>query len=186
MQLYAEPTELTAQVSALLAAEAAPSSAALLQLALQAEQLELCYHHIEAAPAAERPSSSCRRRVLEEDSLMAALQRHTPRLTVVHSLGDLPVRQQAELVCSHELVIGPHGAGFTHLLFRQEGPNRAVELMAEGNGSLTFALLSGRLGIEHAIAIGEAITTDNGPNYPDLRIAPEAVVELAWAGIGTA
>lgn len=127
-----------------------------------------------------------RRRVLEEDSLMAALQRHTPRLTVVHSLGDLSVRQQAELVCSHELVIGPHGAGFTHLLFKQEGPKRAVELMAEGNGSLTFALLSGRLGIEHAIAIGEAVTTDNGPNYPDLRIAPEAVVELAWAGIGTA
>lgn len=34
MQLYAETTELTAQVSALLASEAAPSSAALLQLAL--------------------------------------------------------------------------------------------------------------------------------------------------------
>ena len=34
MQLYEEPTELTAQVSALLAGEAAPSSAALLQLAL--------------------------------------------------------------------------------------------------------------------------------------------------------
>ena len=34
MQLYAETTELTAQVSALLAGEAAPSSAALLQLAL--------------------------------------------------------------------------------------------------------------------------------------------------------
>lgn len=34
MQLYAEPNELTAQVSALLAGEAAPSSAALLQLAL--------------------------------------------------------------------------------------------------------------------------------------------------------
>ena len=32
--MYAEPTELTAQVSALLAGEAAPSSAALLQLAL--------------------------------------------------------------------------------------------------------------------------------------------------------
>lgn len=34
MQLYAEPTELTALVSALLAGEAAPSSVALLQLAL--------------------------------------------------------------------------------------------------------------------------------------------------------
>ena len=34
MQLYADPTELTAQVSALLAVEAAPSSSALLQLAL--------------------------------------------------------------------------------------------------------------------------------------------------------
>ena len=34
MQLYEDPTELTAQMSALLAGEAAPSSAALLQLAL--------------------------------------------------------------------------------------------------------------------------------------------------------
>jgi hypothetical protein len=34
MQLYAEPTELAAQVTDLLASEAAPSSAALLQLAL--------------------------------------------------------------------------------------------------------------------------------------------------------
>ena len=31
-------------------------------LALQAEQLELCHHHIEAAPETERRSSSCRRR----------------------------------------------------------------------------------------------------------------------------
>ena len=118
MQLYEDPTELTAQVSALLAGEAAPSSAALLQLALiclqtghlhqatrlrsdlqevfeeemaqadrplalqlwdqlcrrcpdwswarlmacdlalQAEQLELCHHHIEAAPETERRSIS--------------------------------------------------------------------------------------------------------------------------------
>ena len=118
MQLYEDPTELTAQMSALLAGEAAPSSAALLQLALiclqtghlhqatrlrsdlqevfeeemaqadrplalqlwdqlcrrcpdwswarlmacdlalQAEQLELCHHHIEAAPETERRSIS--------------------------------------------------------------------------------------------------------------------------------
>jgi len=126
-----------------------------------------------------------RRRVLEEATLIAALQRQTPRLQVVHNLEDLPVRQQAELVCSHELVIGPHGAGFTHLLFRQEGPNQAVELMAEGNGSLAFALLSGRLGIKHAIAVGDAMPTEHGPNYPDLRIAPEAVVELAWSRMET-
>jgi hypothetical protein len=95
MQLYADPTELTAQVSALLASEAEPSVFLLrlglllsscgddsitrlrsdLQevfgeemaqadrpLALQAEQLELCHHHIEAAPETERRSSSCRRR----------------------------------------------------------------------------------------------------------------------------
>ena len=91
MQLYADPTELTAQVSALLASEAEPSVFLLrlglllsscgddsitrlrsdLQevfgeemaqadrpLALQAEQLELCHHHIEAAPETERRSIS--------------------------------------------------------------------------------------------------------------------------------
>ncbi len=119
-----------------------------------------------------------RRRVLDEEALIAALQRHTPRLQVVDSLEGLGVRDQAELVGRHRAVVGPHGAGFTHLLFAQEAPQLALELMAEGNGTLSFAVISGRLGLDHRIHVGEAVATTHGPNYPDLAVDPQAVLEL--------
>jgi capsular polysaccharide biosynthesis protein len=120
-----------------------------------------------------------RRRVLNEEPLIAALQRHTPKLEVVQQLGALPVRQQAELLGRHRLVVGPHGAGFTHLLFAGEAPQVALELMAEGNGSLAFALISSRLGIDHRIHVARSAASGNGPNYPDLEVDVEAVLELA-------
>jgi hypothetical protein len=139
---------------------------------------------VEAKPAPAPPGSvlylgrSSRRRVLHEDALIGALQRHTPRLQVVQKLGGLNVRQQAELVGSHEVVLGPHGAGFTHLLFAGAAPQIALELMANGNGTLTFALISAQLGIDHRIHVGQAVVTDQGPNYPDLEVDPEAVMAL--------
>jgi hypothetical protein len=117
-----------------------------------------------------------RRKVLNEPALIAALQRLTPRLQVIDSFEAFSVRDQAELVGRHRVLLGPHGAGFTHLLFAREAPQQALELMAEGNGSLTFALISGRLGLDHAIHVGTAVASDNGPNYPDLRVDVEAVL----------
>lgn len=119
-----------------------------------------------------------RRRVLEEERLIAALQRYTPRLQVVQGLGGLGVRQQAELVGSHQLLLGPHGADFTHLAFAGAAPQRVLELMAEGNGTLSFALISGRLGIAHAIHVAKSVPSDQGPNYPDLAVDVDAVMTL--------
>ena len=140
---------------------------------------------VDARPApAPAPAGSVlylcrqRRRVVNEAALIAALQRHTPRLQVVHGLEGLGVREQAELVGRHQRVLGPHGAAFTHLLFAGAAPQRALELMAEGNGTLSFALISARLGIDHRIHVGAALPSANGPNYPDLRVDPEAVLAL--------
>jgi hypothetical protein len=119
-----------------------------------------------------------RRRLLNEEELIGALQRHTPQLQVVDALDGLAVRAQAELVGRHALLLGPHGAGFTHLLFAREAPQRALELLAEGNGSLSFALISGRLGLDHAMHVGTEVPSNNGPNYPDLRVDVEAVMAL--------
>lgn len=119
-----------------------------------------------------------RRRVLNEEALIGALQRQSPRLQVVDTLDSLTVREQAELVGRHALLLGPHGAAFTHLLFASGAPQRAVELMAEGNGTLSFALISSRLGIDHRIHVADALASPNGPNYPDLRVDPERVLAL--------
>jgi capsular polysaccharide biosynthesis protein len=119
-----------------------------------------------------------RRRVVNEEALIGALQRQSPRLQVVDSMDSLAVREQAELVGRHALLLGPHGAAFTHLLFASSAPQRAVELMAEGNGTLSFALISSRLGIDHRIHVADALPSPNGPNYPDLRVQPERVLQL--------
>jgi capsular polysaccharide biosynthesis protein len=119
-----------------------------------------------------------RRRVLNEEALIGALQRQSPRLQVVDTLDSLTVREQAELVGRHALLLGPHGAAFTHLLFADGAPQLAVELMAEGNGTLSFALISSRLGIDHRIHVADALPSPNGPNYPDLRVDPDRVLTL--------
>jgi hypothetical protein len=139
---------------------------------------------LDVRPAAAPPGSvlflgrQSRRRVLNEEALITALQRHTPKLEVVHQLGRLGVREQAQLISRHQVVLGPHGAGFTHLLFAGEAPQVALELMAEGNGSLAFALISGRLGIDHRIHVAACQPSGNGPNYPDMRVNVEAVLAL--------
>ncbi len=66
-----------------------------------------------------------------------------------------------------------------HQLFAGEAPQVALELMAEGNGSLSFALISSRLGIDHRIHVAKSAASGNGPNYPDLEVDVEAVLELA-------
>ena len=119
-----------------------------------------------------------RRRVINEGELIAALQEHTERLTVNYEIERLGVREQAELLLKHETIIGPHGAGFTHLLFTRASPKCAVEIMGPGNGSLSFALISGRLGIQHCVHIAESRTTINGANYPDLEANPSSVIKL--------
>ena len=96
----------------------------------------------------------------------------------MQKLGAFNVRQQAELVGSHQVVLGPHGAGFTHLLFAGAAPQIALELMPEGMGSLAFALISGCLGIDHRIHVARNIPTHYGEGYPDLEVDPEAVMAL--------
>ncbi|MGB7564383.1 MAG: glycosyltransferase family 61 protein [Prochlorococcaceae cyanobacterium] len=122
-----------------------------------------------------------RRRVVDEEALILELQKACPRLRVVESMGRYSVRDQALLVASHRHLMGPHGAAFTHLALRNQAPLRATELMAEGNGTLSFAIISQRLGIQHQVLLGEAVTTANGPNYPDLRLDPKMAVAFALA-----
>jgi hypothetical protein len=146
-------------------------------------------HLVDACPPAAPPGSVLvlrrqRRRVLNEPALIAALQRLTPRLQVIDNLETLGVRHQAELVGRHRVLLGAHGAGFTHLLFAREAPQVAVELMAEGMGSLAFALISSRLGIEHCIQVGSNVASEHGVGFPDLEVDPEAVVALLQGAEG--
>lgn len=112
------------------------------------------------------------------ESVGAGQQRQELGPAGIDALDGLAVRAQAELVGCHELVLGPHGAGFTHLLFAGQAPQRALKLIAEGNGSFTFALILGRLELDHTVHVGTEVQRDNGQNQPVLRVLMEAVLAL--------
>ena len=122
-----------------------------------------------------------RRVITNEAEVIAALQELSGSVTVECELERLGVRQQTERLLQHQTVVGPHGAGFTHLVFAHQAPTRAVEIMGEGNGSLTFALISGRLGLDHNISVAKATASQQGPNFPNLEANVESVMSLVSA-----
>ena len=122
-----------------------------------------------------------RRVITNEAEVIAALQELSGSLTVECELERLGVRQQIERLLQHQTVVGPHGAGFTHLLFASQAPSKVVEIMGEGNGSLAFALISGRLGIDHNISVAKATVCDQGPNYPNLEANVDSLMSLVRA-----
>lgn len=123
-----------------------------------------------------------RRRVLNEEALICALQRHTSRLQVIDRLEDFAVVDQVALVARHQRFVSTHGAAFTHLLFADQAPTMALELMPEGMGSLAFALISARLGIDHRIHVAAHVASEHGEGYPDLAVDVDAVMTLLTAG----
>ena len=60
----------------------------------------------------------------------------------------------------------------------------AVELMAEGMGGLSFALLSSRLGIDHCIHVAANVPSEHGVGFPDMEVNPEAVLALLEGAAG--
>jgi hypothetical protein len=82
----------------------------------------------------------------------------------------ISVTQQAELFSNYRGIIGPHGAGFTNIIFmNNDEQSTAIECFAEGNGIPTFAILSTRLNIRHCSIILSAIDTGIS-NYPDMLL----------------
>ena len=119
-----------------------------------------------------------RRRVLAEDAVLAGLRATDLSVTVVGGLETLTVPEQARLFSSHTLVMGPHGAAFTNVVFRDEGPASLLEVVTRGNGTPAFALMSAALHIDHHSVVATEVITDH-PNYPDLDVDVDALVRYA-------
>lgn len=116
-----------------------------------------------------------RRQVLAEDAVLAGLRATDLQVTVVGGLEALTVVEQARLFSSHSLVMGPHGAAFTNVVFRDEGPSSLLEVVTRGNGTPAFALMSAALNIDHHSVVATEVITDH-PNYPDLDVDVDALV----------
>ncbi|KAL4425168.1 hypothetical protein ABPG75_009184 [Micractinium tetrahymenae] len=82
---------------------------------------------------ADEPS----RRVANEEALLAAIRAAFPEQEVAVFKGDLPPQETIELFQRARLVVGPHGAGLSHILFSAPGTT-VVEFLFLADPPLMF------------------------------------------------
>ena len=100
---------------------------------------------------------SAARRVENEDEVIACL---APFGFEVVTLSGLPVAAQAALFASARVVAGPHGAGFSNLLFCQPGA-AVLEFFSPYYVNFCYWPLAQGAGLSYAYLLGE------GPRFPD-------------------
>lgn len=107
------------------------------------------------------------RRVENEDSLMEYLR---PLGFERHTLEDYPPSQQIELFEEAEVVVGPHGAGLSNLLFSTDAT--VLELQPSTNVATHYYLLCKRMGHDYHYLTHDAPTIDS-----DFSTDPKTLVE---------
>lgn len=95
-----------------------------------------------------------RRRVENRDEIMEVLSDYGFKSFVLENLS---VKEQATLFANAEIVVGPHGAGFTNLMYSRD--TAVVELFGSRK-KLTYYRLSKLLGFEYQAITGEEFSPD--------------------------
>ena len=98
------------------------------------------------------------RRLLNEDKLLQSLEPFSFESVILESL---TISEQAELMASASVVLAPHGAGLSNIVFCQPG-TKIIELFAPTYVPPCYRIISNICGLEHYYLIGELVenTTD--------------------------
>jgi len=114
------------------------------------------------------------RRLLNEDEVISALD---PDFELVEP-ESLTVRQQATLFSEAGIVVAPHGAGLTNLLFCAS-PTPVVELVHRDEPPNTYRRLAGLLGHPYiAVACDPSMTPGDKAERRDITATPSIVVSV--------
>ena len=105
------------------------------------------------------------RKVLNEDDLVSRLQKYGFE---VYCLSNLSLHQQIDLFHSAEIVVAPHGAGLSNLLFSEKA--RVLELHPPPTVATHFYMLSKRKGHQYEFVVHEAKETDSDFHANPCRI----------------
>ncbi|MFK7694078.1 glycosyltransferase 61 family protein [Paenibacillus sp. HJGM_3] len=116
------------------------------------------------------------RRILNEAELAGTLQSFG--FTTVW-LERLSVAEQAQLFVSAEMIVSPHGAGLTNLIFCQPG-TKIVELLSPNYINGLYWIISGHMKLEYWHLVGVAASN---LSYEDYSI-PIGAVEQVMRAIG--
>lgn len=84
-------------------------------------------------------------------------------------LEKMPFEEQVRLFRNAEVVVGPHGAGFTNLIFSKPG-TRVIEILAKGHERRCYWTLSAELGHDYLFYLGT-------PKFPERKGEPDIEVE---------
>lgn len=85
-------------------------------------------------------------------------------------LEQMPFEEQVRLFRNAELVVGPHGAGFTNLIFSKPG-TRVVEILSKGYERRCYWTLSAELGHDYRFYLGS-------PKFPERKGEPDIEVDF--------
>ncbi len=116
-------------------------------------------------------SDALRRRILNESEVFAVLKRYGFEKV---ELSALTFKEQAEFFLAAEAVVGPHGAGFSHLVFCQP-KTPFLEIFDPAYFNPCYWYVSDRVGLEYYYQFGE------GPRFPDgfqTHLDPDITVNL--------
>jgi hypothetical protein len=95
-------------------------------------------------------SDSKRRRILNEQHLLPILKKHG--FTIVHP-GRISVEEQMAVFAEAEIIVAPHGAELTNLVYCQPGTH-IVEILSPYYLNRCFRELAGLAGLQHTALIG--------------------------------
>lgn len=116
-------------------------------------------------------SDDKRRRLLNEDQLLAALE--SLGFEAV-SMAGRTVAEQAELFASAEAVVGPHGGALTNLVFCKEG-TKVVELFGPRYTPGCYWAIAESLELSYLPLFQQDDAPHNGAQWTDYTISPARV-----------
>lgn len=112
-----------------------------------------------------------RRRIVNEEPVFDLLKRYG---FVRVELSSLTFKEQAEYFLAAQAVVGPHGAGFSHIVFCQP-KTPFLEIFSPAYFNPCYWHVSNRVGLEYYYQFGD------GERYPDgfqTKLDPDIVVNL--------
>lgn len=117
-------------------------------------------------------ANASKRRLLNETDVLAVLDQYG---FVNIELERLPLEKQIELAASAEVIAGPHGSGFTNMIFSDPG-TKIIEFFSPLYVHTFYPILSNVCGHRHYYLIGEGDRPPDGTKPPNGR--PDMTVNL--------
>ena len=117
-----------------------------------------------------------KRKVINENIIIKQLKINYD-VTVV-DLEQISILNQIKIFNQHKIYIGPHGAGFTNIIFANPAYKRKlIEIFPEGLGTPTYCMISKSQNIKHYSYVGKNISTFQS-NYSNIFINEKEFLDL--------